>query len=206
VPQPKSALFVGDSFTAGYGVEQRSSRNGYPFLICPVAGWGCSVDAEGGSGYLRDGTQSSPDHQKAIDRLDADKARYLVDILIADLGRNDLGPYSVPEIIEAARQFFTKARSFWPAATMVAVIPSFVTPVPYDGYEELKSGFDSIADDFHVQLIDPIKEGWYRDVDTDSMVIVSDHTHPNPYGNFFISQRLEDSLTALGLTGTKSVS
>ncbi|MEZ0050935.1 lysophospholipase L1-like esterase [Mycobacterium sp. MAA66] len=212
IPQSKSALFVGDSFTAAAGVGG-NGRSAYPFLACAAVGWGCNVDAQGGTGYIDDGHQFragiQQEHagtQKAIDRLDGDKARYIVDVLVADLGRNDIGVESAAAILDAITAFFTKARSFWPDAVFIAIVPTFIDPMPYDNYEPLKSGLALIAENLNVKIIDPIADGWYRGVDTSAMEIEQDHIHPNAYGNQYISERIQDSLAALGVAAPRTVS
>lgn len=201
VPQPKSALFVGDSFTAG---TSGLGRSAYPYLVCSAVGWGCSVDAEGETGYIDDGRKFHVGTQRAIDRLDGDKVRYTVDVLVADLGRNDIGVESAADILAAATSFFEKARAFWPDATIVAIIPTFLNDQPYDNYEPLVEGFEALSKRFDLKVIDPLADGWYRGVDSTALV-GEDGVHPSAYGNQLVAQRLEDSLTALGLFDPKVV-
>lgn len=201
VQQPKSALFVGDSFTAG---TSGLGRSAYPFLMCRAVGWGCNVDAQGETGYIDDGRRFHIGTQRAVDRLDGDKSRFVVDLLIADLGRNDIGVDSAQDILAAATDFFAKARSFWPDATMVAIIPAFLNAAPYDNYLALKAGFDTISKTFKVKVIDPLADGWYRGVDAAALVGV-DGVHPSAYGNQLTAERLEDSLASLGLAEPRLV-
>ena len=53
VADPLSVLFVGDSFTAGAGVQ--NEIDAYPALVARSAGWNVHVDAQGATGFIADG-------------------------------------------------------------------------------------------------------------------------------------------------------
>ena len=77
-----SALFTGDSYTAGTGAAD--PHHGYACLATQAMGWHYNLDAEGGTGYLNDGASNSDKFVPFIDRLSSDKAKFLADLIVVD--------------------------------------------------------------------------------------------------------------------------
>lgn len=194
---PPSVLFVGDSFTAGAGVQKEVDA--YPALIARGARWNVHVDAPGATGFIADGVGTgNGDTSRLVDRL-AENGRQFpdVDLLIIDSGRNDLS-YPTEEIAAAMSEYLAQARAQWPEAKIVQILPAFLTSRPYDAYPDLLGRINSSLAAVDGTLIDPFAEGWYTGADLDSMV-VPDKVHPNWLGNAHIADRLLVSLRDKGI-------
>jgi lysophospholipase L1-like esterase len=197
VADPPSVLFVGDSFTAGTGVQ--NEVDAYPALVARGARWNVHVDAQGATGFIADGKGTgNGDTSRLIDRLAEDGRQFpVVDLLIIDAGRNDLG-YPTEEIAAAMSEYLAKARRQWPEAKIVQILPAFLMSRPYDTYPDLLGRINSSLAAVDGTLIDPFAEGWYTDVNVDSLV-VSDKVHPNWLGSAHIADRLLASLRDKGI-------
>lgn len=194
-PLSESVLFVGDSFTTGTGA---GPEGGYPCIVARVMGWSCNVDAQGSTGFVNAGVQARDGKTKKLfDRLATDRGQFEVDTLIIDGGRNDLG-YAVEPVLAAMREYLNAARSNWPNAKILMVLPSYATPAIYPQYPQLRSGMEKLVKDVGAQLIDPIAQGWYAlPVDIRSIVI-GDGVHLNPAGQDHVADQLLNALSRLG--------
>ena len=191
-----SVLFVGDSFTAGAGLQDEQA---YPALVARNARWDVHLDAEGGTGFVTDaqGTGNG-DTSRLIDRLAEDGRRLpTVDLLIVDAGRNDLD-LPTEEIADAVSEYLTAARKQWPNAKIVAMLPCYMSSGAYDKYPELLGNVKASLSAVSGTLVDPIAEGWYADADLKSM-LSSDKVHPNSRGSAYIAERLIASLRSKGI-------
>ena len=197
VADPPSVLFVGDSFTAGTGVQKEVDA--YPALIARGARWNVHVDAQGATGFIADGKGTgNGETSRLIDRLAQDGRQFpVVDLLIIDAGRNDLS-YPTEEIAAAMSEYLAQARRQWPEAKIVQILPVFLTSRPYDTYPDLLGRIDSSLAAVDGTLIDPFADGWYTGADLDSMV-VPDKVHPNWLGNAHIADRLLGSIRDKGI-------
>ncbi|MBY6686525.1 SGNH/GDSL hydrolase family protein [Rhodococcus sp. BP-149] len=190
-----TALWVGDSYTAGVG---RIDNASYARIVCLRMGWACNVDAEGSTGFLDDGAAEYQGVTSRLPaRLDFDKATFDADAIIVDAGRNDLEvPFDV--LIGAIDDYVSDLREGWPDARIVIIVPTFMSPEKYDNYDELVAGIDAIAAKVGGQVLDPVARGWYANVDIPSMQI-EDRVHPNAVGNAYLAGVLERDLRELGL-------
>ncbi|MGW0036393.1 SGNH/GDSL hydrolase family protein [Gordonia sp. NPDC003376] len=195
----KSVLVVGDSFAGGTGDPQIAV---YPSLLGDAMGWNVLLDAQGATGYVSNGSQATGGRkvgkrQRAIDRLDADAAQFNPDIILIDVGRNDLGVR--PEIIENfVQQYFSRLRTIWPKKEIVVIVPSYVTPRVAENGVAFRKTLEAAASDYDLRLIDPVREGWYQGVNVDGL-LGPDGVHLNAKGNIYYTNRIMESLRALGV-------
>lgn len=193
-------LVIGDSFVAGAGVADAGET--YPALLADATRMRLLVDGQGGTGFINDaqGTGNG-DTSKLIDRLIADGLQYPdAAVVVIDAGRNDLR-FPIDDLGSAVSDYLDQARSQWPAARIVVVVPSFITSQPFDGYLEVQSRFQSGAAKVGATLIDPIAEGWYQKVDVSTLLSV-DQVHPSADGALLIAGRMESSLRSRGVIPT----
>lgn len=195
--RPLSVLFVGDSYTAGAGV--RNSQDAYPELVAQKAHWDLHVDAEGATGFIADGHGTgNGDTARLVDRLAANQRDFpKVDLLVIDAGRNDL-LYPTEEVAAALAEYLTKARRLWPEAKIVEIFPAYVSSRQPETYPKLLDAVNTRLRGVDATLVDPLAEGWYTNVDSESMVI-RDGVHPNGKGNKYIAERLIASLRHEGI-------
>ena len=195
-PTHPSMLITGDSFTAGTGAQ--TPRTGYPCLVAKAMGWFCNVDAQGGTGFINDGHKLRSGNRPLIDRLAADKAQYLADVVIVDAGRND-GLWPAEQIAAAARRYFRTVRTTWPKAEVVYLAPAYLTTTASGAYRTaLMSLLRTEVDAVGGVLIDPVAESWYAAKAT-KQYVSADRIHPNQAGHQYIADRLVSDLRKAGL-------
>lgn len=190
-----TVLVVGDSFAAGVVPEIVT----YPQLVADKLGWNLALDAQGGTGFVRGDDTFSPPHMPFIDRLDRDTAtyRYRIDYILIDGGRNDLGLVAGP-VVTAADEYIRKVHSYWPAAKIIIVLPAYVLARMADNYPILAEGFRRTADSVGAYVIDPVAQGWYRDIDLKPL-IGRDGIHFNGKGNAYCADKIIENLKQIGL-------
>ena len=99
--------------------------DGYTAQSCDAAaelGWECAVDAQQGTGFLSDGTAFDPDNEVLADRL-GDLPRQEPDVVVVDAGRNDLGVFATPAVLDAMDDYLGRLRERYPDAVLVQVVP-----------------------------------------------------------------------------------
>ncbi len=189
-------LLVGDSFVGGTGDPNFSS---YPALVARKEGWDIAVDAQGGTGFVHRADTAVPPGVPFIDRLAFDAAtyRYRMDYVLIDGGRSDLGE-PTETVLAAAGDYLTKVRSDWPNATIVIVLPSYVTPVVPSGYPALAEGLRSAAESVGARVIDPVAQQWYRGSDV-KRLLWKDGVNLNGDGNAYYAGKIIENLTRMGI-------
>jgi lysophospholipase L1-like esterase len=203
-PQPPaktrpSALFIGDSYTAGNGSAEMS----YGCMAAVQMGWLCDLSTGPGTGYVSGGpanrfvvNQYIGPSTSFAERIPELAAMYAPDIVFLDGGRNDL--FAPPDaVLGAMSETIADARKTWPAATIVFIRPRFL------GRPDDNLGFD---DRFVARLrarpaaqgivvLDPVSR--FTGTDTSSM-LSHDGIHLNQQGELALSSALVDSLSAHG--------
>jgi lysophospholipase L1-like esterase len=194
-PQRRPAvLWVGDSYAAGVG---SSKGVGYPELVCARLTWDCTVDAQGGTGFVANGHNNSPDFVPFVDRLEEDAARVTPDLVLIDGGRNDEREPPMT-LVTAASAYVAQLRATYPEARFVFVVPTFLKPQTVN---EARIGrvLAQLADQQNGELIDPGGLEWVRSEAQGRSLIARDGVHPNDAGHAFVADRLVDALKACGL-------
>jgi lysophospholipase L1-like esterase len=188
-PPRRTALFIGDDFTAGFeGVYVYS----FPYVICDAFDLNCNVDAQNGTGVINDGHAYSASNSRLSDRLPRDRQLYAADLIVVDAGRNDLEA-GIPAYGQAMQQFLREVKQTWPAAKIVVIAPSPMTTEPSPEYGEAVNVLSQITSSLGIVLIDPIAEGWYNGVELSDYQF-HDRKHPNQKGQALIAQKLAESL------------
>jgi len=197
-----SVLVLGDSYTAGNGLEEMS----YACVAATRLGWLCNLSAMAGTGYISGG----PANRFVVDpyvgesaafseRIPHLAAAYTPDTVILDGGRNDRFPPS-EDVFNAMRSTIEDVRRTWPTARVVFIRPRVLN----DPRDDIR--FD---DDFMARLqsdpavdgvifVDPIVS--LADTDTSAM-LAADGTHPNQLGDRVIADALFESLAVRSVAG-----
>jgi lysophospholipase L1-like esterase len=201
-----TALWIGDSYTAGYHGGGVLHSGGC--VASRILHWDCSVDAEGGTGFIANGQHpKNPAIANSVGRLThgftALPARLLKDkqehpsanFVIIDAGRNDTDS---AELRATVTTYLTNVRELWPHATLVVVLPYWLTT----GQEALGQGFNDFyrqaAMDVDAAVLDPAAKPWTHPRDV-SQYISSDGVHPSGSGYFYIGSNLAEELKAVGV-------
>lgn len=189
-PTPVS-LWLGDSYTGGAGAPSQEAAESCG--TATLMGWSCSLDAQGGTGFLADGRANDESYSPLPDRLSDTVARIPeADVVIVDAGRND--GTTMETSAEVISAYFTRVRDAYPDATIVIVVPYFMDGTGRsDWYAQFAS--DEAESLEPAVVIDPIAEGWISEETAD--LTIADGVHPNAEGHRLIAENLARRLTEL---------
>ena len=113
------------SATPSATVESLWIGDGYTAESCDTAadlGWECLVNAQRGTGFLRDGSSYDEDYSTLAGRL-GELPRREPDVVVVDAGRNDLGVFATAAVIEAMGDYLARLREKYPDAALVQIVP-----------------------------------------------------------------------------------
>ncbi len=158
-------------------------------------GWNCNVDGVSGSAYT-DLTTKRPT-SAIIARLEDDDRRWLADVVIFDLGRND-GRVAPDQLSESVRNAYKTASRLWPEAEMVVIAPWFLT-AKMDDFTPRQTVLDVIDNYDDFTLIDPNLSDWVTDPRTSRWVIPGNEPHFDQRGHDFVADRLTTMLREANL-------
>jgi GDSL-like Lipase/Acylhydrolase family len=188
-------LIVGDSYA-----------DTYPDLVADKMGWSLALDAQDGTGFVRcldvaprhvQYIDPPPPRVPFIDRLNRDAATYRADYVLIDGGRSDL--WEPPETVAAAADEFIKTvHSDWPNAKIIILLPAFATPEVAANYDAVAQGLRRTAESVGAYVIDPVAQGWYRDVDARSLQ--KDRIHLSNNGEIYYAHKVIENLKQMGST------
>jgi lysophospholipase L1-like esterase len=124
--QAVSALFVGDSFSAG-GYDGVQPQQAFPCRTANELGWRCLLDAVGATGYQADGSAFGFSGRSYGQRLAQTRQTYPdPDVIIVSGGRND-----DPLLIGAASQaYLSGLAEVYPSARLYVLEPFWMGEVP----------------------------------------------------------------------------
>ncbi|MFB0833930.1 SGNH/GDSL hydrolase family protein [Arthrobacter halodurans] len=185
------ALFIGDSYTEGWGAEPHER---WTSVLSADMGWDEVNEGRAGTGYvnvplgLPCGRVSCPAYPETVRALDADG----YDVVVIAGGQNDFGAYYDPARREAlfagVRETYALAGERWPEARRIAVGPS--TPrEPDDAARAIDAAVREAAAETgaeYVSLLEP-------NVLTPALVL-PDGTHVGPEGHRAIAERIREAL------------
>jgi hypothetical protein len=168
----------------------------YPELIADRMGWSLALDGQDGTGFVGSVDNNNPGRVPFIDRLDGDAATYHVDYVLIDGGRSDLGESAEP-VVAAADEYVKKVRSEWPKAKIIVMLPTTAGPDENANYPALADGLRRTAESVGAYVIDPVAQGWYRDIDAEPL-LWQDGTHLNPNGETYYADKITENLKLMG--------
>ena len=168
----------------------------YPELIADRMGWSLALDGQDGTGFVGSVDNNNPGRLPFIDRLDGDAATYHVDYVLIDGGRSDLGESAEP-VVAAADEYVKKVRSDWPKAKIIVMLPTTAGPDENANYPALADGLRRTAESVGAYVIDPVAQGWYRDIDAEPL-LWQDGTHLNPNGETYYADKITENLKLMG--------
>jgi hypothetical protein len=168
----------------------------YPELIADRMGWSLALDGQDGTGFVGSVDNNNPGRVPFIDRLDGDAATYHVDYVLIDGGRSDLGESAEP-VVAAADEYVKKVRSEWPKAKIIVMLPTTAGPDENANYPALADGLRRTAESVGAYVIDPVAQGWYRDIDAEPL-LWQDGTHLNPDGETYYADKITENLKLMG--------
>ena len=116
VPEQPTALFLGDSYTAGAALPAQQLDDRWPTRLSQQLGWTEMNEGCDGAGYTRPGVVCMTTYREHVDAvLDSDP-----DIIVVSGALNDLGS-TLGEIEAAVHATFLTLRDAFPDAELYAV-------------------------------------------------------------------------------------
>jgi lysophospholipase L1-like esterase len=183
-----TALFVGDSYTAGaLGI---TSLETFPGQTCNALGLTCNLDGEGSTGYQSDGHKLSRRFSPYQGRLKDDAKLYEADLVVVSGGRNDIGEPGSEFV--AARTYFRSVRQAYPKARLVVVEPFWTSRTPPVLVRRLRADVRRAA--HSVGAVYLPSNGWLK-----KGSVAYDGVHPNREGHRQLAERLTTALRASGV-------
>lgn len=181
-------VILGDSYTSGTPLGG-AGGTGWPLAVQDHFGWILTIDAGGGSGYLRAGPTSRPFDERVADVIAQDP-----DILIVAGGINDARHYPTSEITDAATEQWKSLREGAPDAQIVIVGPFYPTSPAPRQWRDLDSALREAATSLGLDYVDALP--WFTG---DGVDIGADGTHPTDEGHAQLAKHIIASLEELGL-------
>jgi acyl-CoA thioesterase-1 len=173
-PRPKIILFLGDSITAGYGLDPSQA---YPALIQE------KIDAKGWQFKVVNAGQSGDTTAGGLSRMDW-LLRSPVDVLVLELGGNDgLRGLPVETTKKNLQAIIDRTRSKYPAARIVLAGMMVPPNMGRDYGQKFEAIFRAIAKKNQAALIPFVLEGvgGVRDLN------LSDGIHPSAKGQEIVA-------------------
>jgi lysophospholipase L1-like esterase len=176
-PQPRLALFVGDSYTVG-SAEGGNGPQGWPAIVSRHFGWQEVDDSVGGSGYTTPGTGTTTFPQRA--KLETGTTAR---VIIVWGSRNDIGTdtSNLPQIRSAALATYRALKQGAPHAKIVVVGPAWVNGAPPASFLAARDVERAAARSVGLPFIDPLAERWFAG--RYASLIGADHIHPTDAGH-----------------------
>lgn len=187
-PGPATALFVGDSYTAGaLGINQSQT---FATRTCDALGLTCNLDAEGSTGYQADGHKLSTKYSSYAHRLSQDTTMYRADLIVVSGGRNDIGEPG--DEFTAARSYLRAVGQAYPKARLVVLEPFWQNAHPSIPIVEIRRDVKRAAAATGATYLPT--DGWLL-----KRGVAGDNIHPNLEGHREIAVELTAALKASGL-------
>jgi lysophospholipase L1-like esterase len=191
-PAPIYSLWIGDSYTAGTGAA--SPESGEACLTAQAMGWRCTLDAEGGTGFVNPGAGAG---SKPVPARLAQDRRDSPNVVVVDVGRNDgLEPWG--RVRPVVTKYLTDLRAAFPRAHLVLIAPYYMADSSRFAGGRFAALYRRLAPTLHAVVIDPEVAGWMGTAQTAGLTI-GDHVHPSPAGHKLIAQHLAADLKRAGL-------
>lgn len=125
VPAGAQVLFLGDSYTEGYGTTNMAKDN-FARTLARTRGWDAVVDGIGGTGFINGGPAGARDYRSRIENLSVERALNPA-LVVIEGGLNDWES-TTKALWEAVEGTVKLARLKWPEAQIVVIGPTAGSP------------------------------------------------------------------------------
>lgn len=192
IPDDPNVLFIGDSFTEGYGAADKRTQGFVPRLAA-LRGWDdVRIDGIGLTGFLRPGyiEEAQNTYLQRLKRLHK-SGDFAPNLIVFQGGLND-SRYGSLQLTVAVRDTLNTAKELWPGAQLLLIGPiTFQTSLAPVNAAYKRGAL--IADvpfiDANTQPIIPQEEN--------VRLTIEDRWHPNDAGHQLVANTLSDRINAL---------
>lgn len=192
IPSDPRVLFIGDSFTEGYGADDKNTR-GFAPRLAAIRGWNeVEIDGVGLTGFLRPGhvEEAQNTYRQRLERLHR-SGEFVPNLIIFQGGLNDSRYGSLQLTIEV-RDTLLAAKQWWPGVQLLVIGPityrSSLAPIS----AAYKRGA-LIAD---VPFIDANSKPIIPETENVNLTI-EDRWHPNDAGHQLVADTLSARIDEL---------
>jgi lysophospholipase L1-like esterase len=206
----KTAVFLGDSLTAGGGSPFVDSAHTYCNTTGALLGWTVVNKGEGGCGYLHPGNSSGLTY---AGRVDADVIALTPDVVVVQGGTNDMS-YDIPTVVAAAGSLLARIKAGLPNAELYVLGLFYPMIGCWPGWDEGAIWQFSLAMPAVVKpyglWIDPVVQQWLTETDApiawpgnSAVYRGTDGTHPTQAGHNYMGTKLAFAISppSTGLAG-----
>jgi lysophospholipase L1-like esterase len=184
-----TALWIGDSYTAGSGGT--STLDGEAYQVSAELHWHAHLDAEGGTGFVANLDTTQPNYEPVPARLQDDIEEFPdPGVVVIDAGRNDQG-FPARKVRRAVVSFFRALAKAFPSSAVVVIAPYLMTSKPTD-FAALRHLLAQQAKRHGWAFVDPLADGW---INASSAKLLSpDGVHPDPAGYDYLVAHLAPAI------------
>lgn len=191
LPTQGSALFIGDSWTAG--VAARKTTDGYAYVAARALGLRPQVFGFGSVGYVEQGAERAGGFQRRFELYGPPGA---TDLVILQGSQNDLGQPD-QQVRRAVRALIRDVRDRYPGVPIAMMGPAPATAGLDYNLRPLDDLLAEVADEASVPYISPLDEDWFGSADWSGPRFTRVSPHPTTVGHAYVAQRLVEDLRAL---------
>ncbi|SFR82873.1 Lysophospholipase L1 [Agromyces sp. CF514] len=197
LPVTPRALFVGDSFTEGYGTKKPAAN--WARIAAASLGWQATLDGVGGTGYIKDVSTDKRTGRSFVQRIPGlAESGVDYDVVVLQGGLNDIAADSTAEYT-AVRKTIDSVRAHWPGAVIVVFGPA----EPLGGGTSHLVHLSTIrqaAEASGVVFVDPSSPlAWITASNTD-LLDLGDGLHLNDSGYAYLAARFVADIQAASAT------
>lgn len=194
VPASPSVLFIGDSFTQGFGADDQKTQN-YATLTAAAMGWSnVTIDGVGYTGFARAGGAGGQAFTDRVTRhADAGET---YDLIIFQSGLNDSTTPSA-ETATKITETLTLTRERFPDAD-IAIVGPFTYRM--NDFSSLDTLYRNGANANGALYVSPVTGAWISK-DEKATLLYTDGWHPNAAGYARMSEKLVEVLQQRIITG-----
>jgi lysophospholipase L1-like esterase len=191
-------LFIGDSDAAGIGLTT-GTAGAFACRAASILGWGCTLDAEAGTGYVANGLTHDATFGTYMSRLQNDVAQYLPNYIVITGGRDDPGGTATET---AAKAYVVAVSQAFPDAKLIVFGPFWNGPDIPGRLRSLSAALKSAASAVNATFIDPLSAGWA----TPSKDLAANGVDLSGAGQALLAEHVADAIQATLPTDSASPS
>lgn len=185
VPAGSRVLFLGDSYTEGYGATDPTTQ-GFAPVAANTLGWVADVDGSGGTGYLNPGPANVGTYGERAARINVEAPA----LIVLQGSSNDLDA-DLTALPTAVDGVIATLKAKYPDAQLVILGPAFGYAAP------VNDAMKAYATERNIPYIDAIAGGWLAGDLFTQYTSTETGGHPTTDGYAWIAKNFAASITNL---------